>query len=74
MPYGVMISTGSSNLPCLGLNPGGATMKEEELLAKCQAALFYLEVLWDEIEEQNLQDSQITLDFLDKLNEISVRN
>lgn len=68
-----MISTGSSNLPRLGLNPSGATMNDE-LKIKFKKAITELNIIWDEVITQGLQNEQETLDFLDKLNEISVRN
>lgn len=35
--------------------------------------LNFLEKLWKKIEQYNMQDDQITLDFLDALNKYSIR-
>ena len=40
----------------------------------CAASINELEALWKIILENGLQNEQYVLDFLDKLNEISVRN
>ena len=40
----------------------------------CQLSILMLENIWKDIVGNQLQDTQMVLDWLDKLNEISVRN
>lgn len=40
----------------------------------CQASILMLEELWKAIEEAGMQNEQFVLNFLDKINEISIRN
>lgn len=40
----------------------------------CKLSIFMLENIWKDMKANNLQDSQMCLDWLDALNEISVRN
>lgn len=48
--------------------------KKNELYVMCQASIQLLERLWKMIENEKMQNEQFTLDWLDKINEISVRN
>lgn len=40
----------------------------------CRGSINLLEKIWAMIEESGMQNEQFTLDWLDKLNEISIRN
>ena len=40
----------------------------------CNQAILLLEEIWKVIEKENLENTQEVLDFLDKLNEYSIRN
>ena len=40
----------------------------------CSASIHVLEEIWKMIEKEKLQQEQFVLDWLDKLNEISIRN
>lgn len=48
--------------------------EKNKLYAMCQASLHVLEELWKMIEKAGMKDEQFVLDWLDKVNEISVRN
>ena len=51
-------------------------MKDDEkgrLLNKCQISIKMLNELMEQIEEAKLQNEQFVLDWLDKINELSVK-
>lgn len=48
--------------------------EKNKLYAMCQASIHVLEELWKMIEKAKMKDEQFVLDWLDKINEISVRN
>lgn len=49
-------------------------MSGQEFKESCDIALELLEQIWKVIEIEELQNTQTVLDFLDKLNEYSIRN
>lgn len=49
-------------------------MLESEFKQACDKSIELLEAIWKEIELNKLENAQITLDWLDKINEISIRN
>ena len=48
--------------------------EQNRLYNMCQMSIIMLENIWKDITVNKLQDSQFVLDWLDKLNEISIRN
>ena len=78
-----MVSTAVSKTACLGSNPSGATNfnlmnmiyanEKNRLWNMCQLSIGMLEELMKQIEQAKLQNEQFVLDWLDKINEISVR-
>lgn len=48
--------------------------EHNRLYNACQLSILMLENIWKDIESNNLQNSQFCLDWLDKINEISIRN
>lgn len=48
--------------------------EKNKLYNMCQASIHVLEELWRMIEKANMKDEQFVLDWLDKVNEISIRN
>lgn len=48
--------------------------KISELESKCNLSILFLEAIWEDLKESNLTNKQFCLDWLDKLNEISIRN
>lgn len=83
LPYGVRASTAVSKTARLGSNPSGATNfnlmnmiyanEKNRLWNMCQLSIGMLEELMKQIEQAKLQNEQFVLDWLDKINEISVR-
>lgn len=49
-------------------------IEKDRIYNMCQASILMLEELWETIKEAKMQNEQFVLNFLDKLNEISVRN
>lgn len=45
-----------------------------ELKETCDEIILLLEQVWNIIEKEELENTQEVLDFLDKLNEYSIRN
>lgn len=48
--------------------------EKNKLYHMCQASIHVLEEIWTMINRANMKDEQFVLDWLDKINEISVRN
>lgn len=48
--------------------------EKNRLYHMCKSSILMLEYLWKDIVENNLQDSQFVLNWLDSINEISIRN
>ena len=46
----------------------------EELKQKLYDSINQLESIWMEIEKKNLQNDQTVINWLDRINEISIRN
>lgn len=77
-------STAVSKTACLGSNPSGATNlyfydimiyanEKNRLWNMCQLSIGMLEELMSQIERAKLQNEQFVLDWLDKINELSVK-
>lgn len=48
--------------------------EKNKLYNMCQASINILEEIWTMIEKAGMQHEQLVLDWLDKINEISIRN
>ena len=48
--------------------------EKNKLYNMCQASVYMLNELWKMIEKAEMQNEQFVLDWLDKINEISIRN
>lgn len=48
--------------------------EKNELYRMCKASVQLLNELWKMVEKQEMQNEQFVLDWLDKINEISIRN
>lgn len=57
-----------------GIKMGKYDNEQNRLYNMCKMSILMLEDIWKAIETNNLQDSQMCLDWLDKINEISIRN
>ena len=57
-----------------GVKMGNFSNEHNRLYNACKMSILILENIWGDINTNNLQNSQFVLDWLDKLNEISVRN
>lgn len=57
-----------------GLKMGKYDNEQNRLYNMCQMSILMLENIWKDIIENNLQNSQMCLNWLDKINEISTRN
>lgn len=72
-----MVSTKDSKSLCLSSNLSGGTnknyMKDKNIKTLMQVTLSVLEYIDKFISDNKLQNEQCTLNFYDKLNEISVR-
>lgn len=55
------------------LKMGKYDNEKNRLYNMCQMSILTLEALWEDIVKNNLQHEQFTLDWLDKINEISIR-
>jgi hypothetical protein len=47
---------------------------KSEILNLCDISVQLLNGIWNIIKKENMENEQIILDWLDKINEISVRN
>lgn len=57
-----------------GVKMGKYDNEQNRLYNMCKMSVLMLEGIWKDIVENNLQDSQFCLDWLDSINEISIRN
>lgn len=57
-----------------GVKMGKYNNEQNRLYNMCKMSILMLEGIWKDIVENNLQDSQFCLDWLDSINEISIRN
>ena len=57
-----------------GIKMGKYDNEQNRLYNMCKMSILMLEDIWKAIVTNNLQDSQMCLNWLDKLNEISIRN
>lgn len=57
-----------------GLKMGNYDTDQNRLYNMCQMSILMLENIWKDIASHNLQNSQFVLDWLDTINEISIRN
>ena len=48
--------------------------EKNRLYNMCRASIHILEEIWKMIEKEKMQNEQFILDWLDELNEISIRN
>lgn len=48
--------------------------EKNRLYHMCRASIHILEEIWTMIEKEEMYNEQFVLDWLDKINEISVRN
>lgn len=48
--------------------------EKNKLYNMCQASIHVLEEVWKMIKKADMKDEQFILDWLDKINEISIRN
>ena len=53
---------------------GNYDTDQNRLYNMCQMSILMLENIWKDIASHNLQNSQFVLDWLDTINEISIRN
>ena len=57
-----------------GLRMGNFPNEQNRIFNMCQLSILMLESIWKDINTNKLQNSQMCLDWLDKINEISIRN
>lgn len=57
-----------------GIKMGKHDNEHNRLYNACKMSIIMLENIWKDIQANNLQDSQFVLDWLDTINEISIRN
>lgn len=57
-----------------GLKTGKYDNEKNRLYNMCQMSILMLETLWKQLEEAKMTNEQFCLDWLDAINEISVRN
>lgn len=57
-----------------GIKMGKYDNEQNRIYHMCQMSILMLDGIWKDIVENNLQNSQMCLDWLDKINEISIRN
>lgn len=57
-----------------GVKMGKYDNEHNRLYNTCKMSILMLENIWKDIQANNLQDSQFVLDWLDSINEISIRN
>lgn len=48
--------------------------EKHKLFNMCKMSIFMLEDLWTQITKAEMQNEQFVLDWLDSINEISIRN
>lgn len=57
-----------------GVKMGKYDNEHNRLYNACKMSIIMLENIWKDIQVNKLQNSQFVLDWLDSINEISVRN
>ncbi len=57
-----------------GIKTGKYDNEKNRIYNMCRISILMLENIWNDIVKNELQDSQMCLDWLDKINEISIRN
>jgi hypothetical protein len=57
-----------------GIKQGKYDNEKNRLYNMCQMSIQMLDELWNQIEKADMINEQFCLDWLDKINEISVRN
>lgn len=57
-----------------GIKMGQFDNEKSRLYSACQLSIRMLENIWKDITTNNLQNDQFCLDWLDAINEISIRN
>lgn len=57
-----------------GIKQGKYDNEKNRLYHMCQMSIQMLDELWNQIEKADMINEQFCLDWLDKINEISVRN
>lgn len=57
-----------------GLKVGKYDNDKNRIYNMCQMSIIMLEGIWKEIEELGLKDEQMVLDWLDHINDVSIRN
>lgn len=57
-----------------GIKMGKYDNEYNRLYNACKMSTIMLENIWKDIQVNNLQNSQFVLNWLDKINEISIRN
>lgn len=57
-----------------GIKQGKYDNEKNRLYNMCQMSIQMLNELWNQIEKAEMTNEQFCLDWLDKINEISVRN
>lgn len=57
-----------------GVKMGKYDSEQNRLYNMCNLSILMLENIWEDVVTANLKDSQFILNWLDKLNEISIRN
>lgn len=57
-----------------GIKQGKYDNEKNRLYNMCQMSVQMLNELWNQIEKAEMTNEQFCLDWLDKINEISVRN
>lgn len=57
-----------------GIKQGNFDNEKNRLYSMCQTSIFLLNDLWKQIEKAKMTNESFVLDWLDTINEISVRN
>lgn len=57
-----------------GIKQGKYDNEKNRLYNMCQMSIQMLDELWNQLEKADMINEQFCLDWLDKINEISVRN
>lgn len=57
-----------------GIKQGGYDNEKNRLYNMCQMSIQMLNEIWKQIEKSGMKDEQFVLNWLDTVNEISIRN
>lgn len=57
-----------------GVKQSNYDTPQNKIYNDCKMSIIILENIWNDIVENKLQDSQMVLNWLDKINEMSIRN